>query len=87
MEQNFFKISKNKEGLTLHGVDIPDCISPNEVFYTTPSYSKHIHTCTPRVISIPPQLEYEGEQTSDKEAVFIADTILDSLKKACRERK
>ncbi len=61
MEQNFFKISKNKDGLTLLGIDIPKGISPNDFFYTTPSYAKHIYKCSPRVISIPPQLEYEGE--------------------------
>lgn len=61
MEQNFFKISKNKEGLTLHGVEIPKGISPDEIFYTKPSYGEHEYACSPRVISIPPQLEYEGK--------------------------
>ncbi len=61
MEQNLLKIRKNKKGVTLLGIDIPKGISPNDYFDTTPSYAKHIYKCSPRVISIPPQLEYEGE--------------------------
>ena len=61
MKQDIFKVRRSGNGLALLGVNIPQGLSPNSVFYPTPNYGDILYECTPRVISIPPKIAYEGE--------------------------
>ena len=88
MEQNFFKIHRTEAGLALSGINIPQGLSPDDIFYSFPLYSKALYVCTPRVISIPPKMELNGElldvveisdhpfeECDDMEELIIPETV------------
>jgi hypothetical protein len=88
MAQEVFKICRSGNGLVLLGVSIPQGLSPNDVFFSTPLYGKTKYVCTPRAISIPSKIEFEGElldvveicghpfeECDDLEELIIPETI------------
>ena len=61
MTQDIFKICRSGNGLALLGVNIPQSLSSDDIFFSTPYYGDTPYVCTSRKITIPSKMEFEGE--------------------------
>ena len=57
---NIFKVDKTINGIAILGINIPEDISSDIVFYYQSHYGNVDYVCTPKRISIPAQLEIDG---------------------------
>ena len=57
---NIFKVVKTINGIAIQGINIPEGISSETVFFSLPNYGRVEYICTPKRISILAQLEIDG---------------------------
>lgn len=88
MIEDIFIVCRSENGIALLGVNIPRGLSPDDIFFSTPYYGETPYICTPRIITIPSKMEFEGkpfdiveisghpfEECDDLEELVIPETV------------